>query len=1072
MPTRAKVLVSCVLSATCLAGLCFVIARWSPERRGRLADEAPRRTPAPATPPAPLPTPLEPALATGFTVTVKVTDSETLAPIADANVRLDPAPDSPAGGSAAPDTQDRSGMTDSRGAFEAKGIVDGNYILVVSAKGYITAISLKPVELTSGGKHELAVALDPGGSISGRVLDQSGKPVPGAIVQPDVSADTVDTSDEQLVMVLKMRVPANVEGRYVLDGLPARKDYVVRASHTDFAPASAGDVTIAAREGVEDLNIVLLRGGSIAGRVIDDGSRGVAGVKVWAIVDSSREERFIAPGETIGDDPRRMPDARTDAEGTFRIEHLPPGGYGLYARDSGPRLLPGEATGVEVVVGKSTEIAEIVLGAGERLAGRVVDPMGQPIAGAEVLAPGAAKAMSAADGAFEITGLARGKANINVVKKGYDILIDEPEVPAHDVVFTLIPTGAILGRIRFKDQENFPQFRISVSCRTPDGIEEFFATSRDPRGSFEVEGKAGVYVLTALVEGFAPSKSAEIRLAAHERKEGVVIDLERGASIRGRVIAKLSGEPIENADISVTRSAEQGEDRWKPATGGGGATSGPDGAFVLAGVLEGKVDLEVRHSDHPPIELTGIDVHASKPSEVTVEMGEGGRIRGTAHRRGKPASGVTISAMRIGSHTSYEARTDSEGRFELRGLEEDEYVLKLMTALSGGGRMATHAEVVVVKNGEIAEVDLVEPAPVQLAGRVLSDGVPVRGGRIKAVRPATGDVAEGEIDPSGTYSLDLPGGGLYVLEIHESAEGDGVTRMEVAVPADVSEARRDIDLPVGEVSGVVVDASSGDPIAGAQVWAVPRDAPSRTPSLQYRSVRSTAVAGKDGGFVLEHLVPGEYSLRAFISGHADGRVDALRVDAARVGDIRIPLEAGVRLAARIIDPGKRPVSDAVALLRLLTGDLAALEPTMSNDNGLVEFLAPREGPYRLIVLHDSFAPVSMPVQTQTDAGPIIVPLLSGGKLRVRLADAFGKRVEAAEVHVVGDGGEWSGEDFVSLFEELGFSFVTQVDGYLVLRQMPPGAYRVAARKGDAATGEEKVTVSEGRTTELRLTLRG
>jgi hypothetical protein len=127
---------------------------------------------------------------------------------------------------------------------------------------------------------ELPVTRRRGGSVAGRVLDETGKPVAGAVVQAGVSADTIDESDKTLASVLGSSATVDLEGRYTLGGLPPRKDYVLRASHPEFAPTSLEDIGVGENEAMEGMDLILLRGGMIVGRVIDEAGNAIAGARI------------------------------------------------------------------------------------------------------------------------------------------------------------------------------------------------------------------------------------------------------------------------------------------------------------------------------------------------------------------------------------------------------------------------------------------------------------------------------------------------------------------------------------------------------------------------------------------------------------------------------------------------------------------------------------------------------------------------------------------------------------------------------------------------------------------------
>ncbi|MGH9362810.1 MAG: MSCRAMM family protein, partial [Thermoanaerobaculia bacterium] len=427
----------------------------------------------------------------------------------------------------------------------------------------------------------------------------------------------------------------------------------------------------------------------------------------------------------------------------------------------------------------------------------------------------------------------------------------------------------------------------------------------------------------------------------------------------------------------------------------------------------GEVDLEAHHRHYTEAELKGFQVISGKPAEVTLELGEGGRIRGTVRREDKLVSGVRIIGMRRGEVLAREAFTDSEGHFELRGLAEGEYSLRAMRAIASQGYRTVRAVELVVKEGEATEVELVEGARWKLGGRVSSGGSPVPGGSIHAEQPESGESAEAEIDASGAYSLELDGSGRYLFTIERSGKGRGGARVEVVLPDGAGELRRDLELPSGEARGMVVDGGTGTALPDVQVWAVAEAAAARSLLSLHGAVRSSATTGADGRFVLADLAPGAFSLRAFAAGYADARVDGVKVDErGPSGEIRIALERGMALEAKIVDADGQPVSGAVAWLRTARGDLAAAEPRTSDDEGLVTLSAPGEGGYRLTVVHASYAPSALPVEVKAGSAGATVALRPGGKLRLRVVDRKGKPVEGAEVEARNDRGENIVEDLV------------------------------------------------------------
>lgn len=165
-------------------------------------------------------------------------------------------------------------------------------------------------------------------TLSGRVVeDGSHAPVPGATVTlvperrspPPVSFPTPP-----------LQATTDQDGRYVFEGV-APGVYLVNAHKTGFAARPIERmpprVQLRAGERSENIDIVLLRGGAIAGRVLDQSGQALADFRVMAM--------RTAPGGRgpVGGPPVLLPagSSQTNDIGEFRVFGLPAGEYYLQA---------------------------------------------------------------------------------------------------------------------------------------------------------------------------------------------------------------------------------------------------------------------------------------------------------------------------------------------------------------------------------------------------------------------------------------------------------------------------------------------------------------------------------------------------------------------------------------------------------------------------------------------------------------------------------------------------------------------------------------------------------------------
>jgi protocatechuate 3,4-dioxygenase beta subunit len=171
--------------------------------------------------------------------------------------------------------------------------------------------------------------------ITGRVLDWLGRPVATAVVTLVTEAGGTSAA------------AASVEdGWYEFASVP-EGTYRIAAQHPDFLPGEHGTArgtsrdrwrNVEAGDRLEGMDVVLSRGGVIAGTVADAYGEPLEGLTVHVLrsrVRNGREEVFPAS---------ELRPRQTDDRGRYRLYGLPPGPYYVVARDSrepaGPARVP------------------------------------------------------------------------------------------------------------------------------------------------------------------------------------------------------------------------------------------------------------------------------------------------------------------------------------------------------------------------------------------------------------------------------------------------------------------------------------------------------------------------------------------------------------------------------------------------------------------------------------------------------------------------------------------------------------------------------------------------------------
>ncbi len=221
-----------------------------------------------------------------------------------------------------------------------------------------------------GKANAFEIAIGPVGEVRGRVIDQNGQPLAGVWVAPNQfsrpggpgSAKSFKPCPEALAPYIRKTV---ADGSFVLEGIPPGS----RLKAAFWADGRRGDLQLLWDTSRPVTFTLDDRVGRIQGRIAPPDARGLpARITVRAELRQSPGNTAAAPDLT--QHYRTVPAA---ADGSFRIDNLPPGRY-LVAADL-DRDAPFASRPVESVELGPNAVAEVAIGL-QRLAtitGRVVD---------------------------------------------------------------------------------------------------------------------------------------------------------------------------------------------------------------------------------------------------------------------------------------------------------------------------------------------------------------------------------------------------------------------------------------------------------------------------------------------------------------------------------------------------------------------------------------------------------------------------------------------------------------------------------------------------------------------------
>lgn len=660
-------------------------------------------------------------------------------PAAGAKVRADFDPAALGGMSAFHAMQGARGETsaDAEGRFAIEGLGKGPFLVSANAAPAPDEPEHRASEGgVAPGSRSLELVLAPPLELALRVVDASGAGLARATV----------------------RAKENVGG--VVRGLGGRTE-IARASEQignyRFEALGAGSWDLIAtadgftrselalelpREDVGEVVLVLQKGGSVSGTVVDFGGTPVAGASVQV---AANLQNIVSQVEESG---VQTMVGTTLADGSFRIANLPAGQHKLVARADGSA--GSDAVEVEVQSAAETTGVVLTLRAGGVLTGEVYAQGGVPAAGSQVLVQLASDPLaqrfvsSDREGRFRIEHLAAGSYNVMHfpsagAKSRNGSASEEPDPMAMVAGMLLASATVIEGEtthvVLGSPAKNAVELAGRVTCDgrgvggivitfLPDGgardaaakgALKFAASDEDGRFTVTLDGP-GAYLASLQKPGTAGQQQTltqrfvapEVAQFQHE------FELPVGA-IAGRVRAS-DGAPAARVRVTI---AVDGPVQVGTLFGDNYAEveTDADGRYELIWLAEGRYTVAIGGAPLGGLlggsarggrQLReGVAVRTGQRTEgIDFELHTAGRVSGLVKGPdGAPAAEAALflrdAAGRPLERLSMIA-TDSAGRFTYDGLEPGEYnVFARKSGLASDARAR-----VLVREGEAAEVEL------------------------------------------------------------------------------------------------------------------------------------------------------------------------------------------------------------------------------------------------------------------------------------------------------------------------------------------------------------------------------
>jgi protocatechuate 3,4-dioxygenase beta subunit len=402
------------------------------------------------------------------------------------------------------------------------------------------------------------IVLDPAtplAQVSGRVLDEAGRPIPKARIQRGPPPEWRDYARSQFWNPCQRPEPflavSDARGHFAF-GLSGSSVADLRVEAEGYLPGSRTGISYGPGLSSGETEIVLQRGATVAGQVLAADASPVAGARVYASQS------------------RGTPEAVTDVQGRYRLVAVEPGAREIRAEH--PDL--GQARRRLDLAAGTRQLDLTLDGQRERaVAGRVAGPDGEPLVGVCVQA-GEFSVYSDEDGRFRLafprgTLLLLGDVlDLQASLKGYAVgryPLKPSEMPVDGLEIRLEKGISLTGRLLGFEPESFADVQItarqgkSVWCIGEASPERTYRIDDLGPGTWEVSARSGAREAHATVRIAGEETSLDLEAT---RNAGPEIRPKPQSVLRGRFLglpAGATGHMFAVQD-SERRDAEPGAD--------------------------------------------------------------------------------------------------------------------------------------------------------------------------------------------------------------------------------------------------------------------------------------------------------------------------------------------------------------------------------------------------------------------------------------------------------------------------------------------------------------------------------
>lgn len=673
--------------------------------------------------------------------------------------------------------------------------------------------------------------------------------------------------------------------------------------------------------------------------------------------------------------------------------------------------------------------------------------------------------MTDAKGNFTIVALVPGTYDIRTSRPGY-VINDATALAVKSGVLVqkaLYATaeGRISGTIVDEDKRGVAAAHVAARSVARAGMFPIMNLMRGPGGNDAYSGPDGRFVLRrvetdadvqvdAVKRGYPGAKSPTLKLAAGERKSGLMITIPRGIAVKGRVTDKnqkpLSGVAVEAIESSGDPMGGMRRIVMSSIAGNRNddlVRTGSDGTFSIQ-VKEGTYDLAFKREGFSAKMLRGTKVDTNtKPVEVSLDPGV--EISGRVVRSGAGVEGVRVNAMSQGGFAG--AVTAPDGSFRISDLTPGQMMLNVMKPDSFIQEMrpiTAPAQDVIIDlppggriTGRVVDKSSHQPVTSFMAGVTTSRS---GGGMVMMMPPMQKQFTSDD----GSFVLEgvKPGSTQVVVN------APGYTTARVA-NIEVEDGKTTADVEVNVETGAKltgrVTGPDGSPVAGVSVRE-DQMASGGNRVMRFDATDTSGTTDPNGEYSIDTLEPGEKTFTFSRSGYI-AQQKTVTVASGKDTRLDAQLSNGSRVTGSVVSDGGAPIADAMVRASSaseMDGGRSATSDT--NGNFTIEALAP--GHYTFTASKAGYAPGALRDVDIATSGPVKVILKSGGVITGHVNGLTAQELEQTTVmaSVSGGNGPFGGG---------GATAAVDAGGNYRMEGAPSGTLRVSARTGAMFGGASK-----------------